>query len=62
MIEYHLNHQEANALRNYLNPGNSGFTAIRNSLYVDKSVMIDLINRTIDTTASAGQEKQMAGK
>ncbi len=35
---------------NYLNPGNSGFTAIRNSTYVDKSGMIDLINRTIDTT------------
>jgi len=37
-------------LGNYLNPGNSGFTAIRNSTYVDKSGMIDLINRTIDTT------------
>ena len=35
---------------NYLNPGNSGFAAIRNSTYVDKSGMIDLINRTIDTT------------
>lgn len=34
----------------YLNPGNSGFTAIRNSIYVDKSGMIDLVNRTIDTT------------
>lgn len=33
----------------YLNPGNSGFTAIRNSIYVDKSGMIDLINATIDT-------------
>ena len=35
---------------NYLNPGNSGFAVIRNSTYVDKSGMIDLINRTIDTT------------
>ena len=35
---------------NYLNPGNSGFTVIRNSTYVDKSGLIGLINRTIDTT------------
>ena len=35
---------------NYLNPGNSGFAAIRNGIYVDKSGMIDLINKTIDTT------------
>lgn len=35
---------------NYLNPGNSGFTAIRNSTYVDKSSMIAKINQTIDTT------------
>lgn len=35
---------------NYLNPGNCGFAVIRNSTYVDKSGMIDLINRTIDTT------------
>ena len=34
---------------NYLNPGNSGFTAIRNSIYVDKSGMIAEINRTIGT-------------
>lgn len=34
---------------NYLNPGNSGFAAIRNSIYVDKSGMIGLVNRTIDT-------------
>lgn len=38
------------ALGNYLNPGNSGFTAIRNSTYVDKTGMIYLINQTIDTT------------
>lgn len=33
----------------YLNPGNSGFTGIRNDTYVDKSKMISLINDTIDT-------------
>ena len=34
----------------YLNPGNSGFTRIRNSRYVDKSGLIHLINETIETT------------
>lgn len=33
----------------YLNPGNSGFTKIRNSLYVDKTGLIGMVNRTIDT-------------
>ena len=33
----------------YLNPGNSGFKKIRNSLYVDKTGLIGMINRTIDT-------------
>lgn len=33
----------------YLNPGNSGFETIRNGRYVDKSGLIDLINRTIGT-------------
>lgn len=33
----------------YLNPGNSGFTGIRNGAYIDKSGLIGLINRTIDT-------------
>ena len=33
----------------YLNPGNSGFTGIRNDIYVDKSGLISLINGTIDT-------------
>lgn len=33
----------------YLNPGNSGFTGIRNDIYVDKSGLIALINETIDT-------------
>lgn len=33
----------------YLNPGNSGFTGIRNDTYVDKSGLIALINDTIET-------------
>lgn len=33
----------------YLNPGNSSFQEIRNDLYVDKSGLITLINRTINT-------------
>ncbi len=33
----------------YLNPGNSGFTRIRNDIYVDKSGLIGLINETIET-------------
>ncbi len=33
----------------YLNPGNSGFEAIRRSAYVDKSGLIGLINDTIGT-------------
>ncbi|MBQ9008620.1 MAG: AAA family ATPase [Clostridia bacterium] len=36
----------------HLNPGNSGFSRIRNDLYVDKSGLIALINKTIDTTRS----------
>ncbi len=31
----------------YVNPGNSGFAEINDSDYVDKSMLIDLINRTI---------------
>lgn len=34
---------------NYLNPGNSGFQAIRNSLYIDKTGLISLVNQTIGT-------------
>ena len=34
---------------NYLNPGNSGFTTVRNDVYVDKTGLIKLINQTIDT-------------
>ncbi len=30
---------------NYVNPGNSGFTRIRKDVYVDKSGLIELINR-----------------
>ncbi len=33
----------------YLNPGNHGFSGIRNDIYVDKSGLIRLINDTIDT-------------
>ena len=33
----------------YLNPGNSGFSGIRNDIYVDKSGLISLINETIET-------------
>lgn len=33
----------------YLNPGNNSFQEIRNDLYVDKSGLISLINRTINT-------------
>lgn len=33
----------------YLNPGNSGFARIRNDIYVDKSGLIELINKTVDT-------------
>ena len=34
---------------NYLNPGNSGFTKIRNGIYVDKTGLIKLVNQSIDT-------------
>lgn len=34
---------------NYLNPGNSGFQEMRNSIYVDKSGLVSLVNRTIGT-------------
>ena len=34
---------------NYVNPGNSGFTGIKNDTYIDKTGLISLINRTIDT-------------
>lgn len=34
---------------NYLNPGNSGFSNMRNDVYVDKTGLISLINQTIDT-------------
>ena len=44
---------------NYLNPGNCGFAVIRNSTYVDKSGMIDLINRTIDTTEKLTDRKSV---
>ena len=34
---------------NYLNPGNSGFEAIRKTSYVDKSGLISLVSQTIGT-------------
>lgn len=34
----------------YLNPGNSGFEAIRKTSYVDKSGLIGLVNQTVGTT------------
>ena len=33
----------------YLNPGYSGFSSIRNDIYIDKSGLIHLINHTINT-------------
>ena len=36
----------------YLNPGNSGFERILKTYYVDKTGMIDIINKRIDTTES----------
>lgn len=37
----------------YLNPGNHGFSGIRNDIYVDKSGLINLINQTINTPSYA---------
>lgn len=34
----------------YLNPGNEGFAKIVNSDYVDKTGLIGLINKSINTT------------
>lgn len=34
----------------YVNPGNSGFSGIRNGIYIDKSGLIGLINQTIETS------------
>ncbi len=36
-------------MENYVNPGNEGFTVIRNGTYVDKTGLIRLVNQTIDT-------------
>lgn len=36
-------------METYLNPGNQGFSGIRNDIYVDKSGLIGLINDTINT-------------
>ena len=40
---------EVSYIRTYVNPGNSGFTGIRNDIYVDKSGVISLVNQTINT-------------
>ena len=34
----------------YINPGNIGFAEINDSDYVDKTMLIDKINKTIGTT------------
>lgn len=34
----------------YINPGNSGFSEIVESNYVDKTLLVELINKTINTT------------
>ncbi len=36
----------------YLNPGNEAFRKIRNGIYVDKSDLIDYVNKTIPTTSN----------
>ena len=48
-ICYHL-HKEVSRVGAYFNPGNSGFTEIVNSDYVDKTGLIELINHTVGTT------------
>ena len=49
MISLAYDFREVETVGNYLNPGNSGFTSIRNDMYIDKSGMIGRINETIDT-------------
>ena len=34
----------------YLNPGNDNFKSILNGIYVDKTELIDVVNRTLDTS------------
>lgn len=34
---------------NYINPGNNGFSEIRNDVYVDKTALISQINQIINT-------------
>ena len=33
----------------YVNPGNAGFSVITNGEYIDKTGLISLINRTVNT-------------
>ncbi|MCC8126350.1 MAG: ATP-binding protein [Clostridiales bacterium] len=35
---------------NYINPGNDGFKSIRKGIYVDKSMLIEYVNSTIDVS------------
>jgi len=35
----------------YINPGNGGFAEILSSGYVDKTLLIDLINRNVNKTS-----------
>ena len=39
----------SNYLHKYINIGNEGFKNIRNDIYVDKSGLIDVVNRTLNT-------------
>lgn len=41
---------EKNKHGQYVNPGNQGFQLIANSNYVDKTMLINLLNERIDTT------------
>ena len=40
----------------YLNPGNSGFTRIRNDIYVDKSGLISIMNELYKTEVCLCQQ------
>ena len=41
---------EKNKHGQYVNPGNQGFQLITNSNYVDKTMLIDLLNAKVVTT------------
>lgn len=46
-IPYYWSAESSGGEVDFFNPGNSGFTSIRNDLYIDKSGLIGLINETI---------------